>query len=230
MEHRRRGIVEQQERIAGAERSQTALLRKRDELEAELQRIEPTIGALEAELAKAQATYDETRQAMAAKRIDASAEDGGVEGTLKRGKGPVFRQRMAELEELQRKLNITDEPRYREAQQRRDRASARIVSLKREIATINGEVAKYKGETQTAAAAHQGGGRQRPGGGRQPRSIRRACCRPSSARAPPSASSPTPRSSPPCSRNAARLLNACPPRPAVKDACARHRLRSQAGG
>jgi hypothetical protein len=151
MEDRRRGIVEQQERIAGAERGQTALLRKRDELEAELQRIEPTIGNLEAELAKAQATYDETRQAIAAKRIDASAEDGGVEGTRKRGKGPMYRQRMEELEELRRKLNITDEPRLAEAQRLRDRASSRIVSLKREIATINGEVAKYKGESQTAA-------------------------------------------------------------------------------
>ncbi len=150
MEDRRRGIVEQQERIAGAERGQTALLRKRDELEAELQRIEPAIGALEAELAKAQATFNETRQAMAAKRIDASAEDGGVEGTLKRGKGPIYRQRMAEVGDLQRKLTITDEARLKEAQRQRDQASARIVSLKREIATINGEVAKYKGETQTA--------------------------------------------------------------------------------
>jgi hypothetical protein len=150
MEDRRSGIVEQQERIAGAERNQTALLRKRDEAEAELQRIEPTIGALEAELAKTQATYSETRQAIAARRIDASAEDGGVEGTLKRGRGPVYRQRMAEVDELQRKLAITDEPRLKEAQKLRDRASARIVSLKREIATINGEVAKYKGETHTA--------------------------------------------------------------------------------
>jgi hypothetical protein len=150
MEDRRSGIIEQQERIAGAERGQTALLRKRDELEAELQRIEPGVGALEAELAKAQATYNETKQSMAAKRIDASAEDGGVEGTLKRGKGPVYRQRMAEVEDLQRKLTITDEPRLKDAQKRRDQASARIVSLRREIATINGDVAKYKGEAQTA--------------------------------------------------------------------------------
>jgi hypothetical protein len=150
MEERRRGIVEQQERIAGAERGQSALLRKRDELEAELLRIEPTIGALEADLAKAQTTFDETRQAIAAKRIAASAEDGGVEGTLKRGKGPIYRQRMTELGDLQRKLAITDEPRLKEAQRQRDRASARIVGLKREIATINGEIAKYKGETQTA--------------------------------------------------------------------------------
>ncbi|MBX9590368.1 MAG: hypothetical protein K2X43_13760 [Hyphomonadaceae bacterium] len=150
MEERRRGIAEQQERVFGAERSQTALLRKRDELEAELQRIEPGIGAFEADLAKAQGIHNETRQAIAAKRIEANAEDGGVEGTLKRGKGPIYRQRMAEVEELQRKLSITDEPRLREAQRQRDQVSARIVSLKREITTINGEVAKYKGEKQTA--------------------------------------------------------------------------------
>jgi hypothetical protein len=186
----------------------TALFHKRDELEAELQRIEPSIGALKAELTGAQATCNETRQAarscatsrgrwraisaiglqrhandldearavgipetccttssrstavttssrstavkascrrgeihgghqivpaIAAKRIDASAEDGGVEGTLKRGKGPIYRQRMAELDDLQRKLKITDEPRLKEAQRQRDMASARIVSLKREI-------------------------------------------------------------------------------------------------
>ena len=166
MEDRRRGIAEQQERISGAERNQTALLRRRDELEAELQRIEPGIGALEAELAKAQGTYNATRQAIAAKRIEANAEDGGVEGTLKRGKGPIFRQRMAEADELQRKLSITDDPRLREAQRQRDQASARIVSLKREIATINGDVAKYKGENPDRGPAHQGGGEFRRRRGR----------------------------------------------------------------
>ena len=172
MEERQRGIGEQQERIAGAERSQTALLRKRDELEAELQRIEPSIGALEAELARAQASFDATRQAIAAKSIDASAEDGGVEGTLKPGKGPVWRQRMTEIDELQRKLAIVEEPRLKEAQRRRDASSARIVSLKRELATIVGEVAKYKGQIATAehrVKAAQGeavaaqGGRADPG-------------------------------------------------------------------
>ena len=172
MEERQRGIGEQQERIAGAERSQTALLRKRDELEAELQRIEPSIGALEAELARAQASFDATRQAIAAKSIDASAEDGGVEGTLKPGKGPVWRQRMTEIDELQRRLAIVEEPRLKEAQRRRDASSARIVSLKRELATIVGEVAKYKGQIATAehrVKAAQGeavaaqGGRADPG-------------------------------------------------------------------
>ncbi len=150
MEERQRSIGEQQERIAGAERSQTALLRKRDELEAELQRIEPAMGALEAELAKAQASYEATRQAIAAKHIDASAEDGGVEGTLKPGKGPAWRQRMGELDDLERRLAIVEVPRVKDAQRRRDASSARIVSLKREIATVVGEIAKYKGQIATA--------------------------------------------------------------------------------
>lgn len=150
LEERQRGIGEQQERIAAAERSRTALLRKRDELEAELQRLEASVGALEAELAKAQAAHDESRQAMAAKEIEASAEDGGVEGTLKRGRGPIWRQRMAELEALRRKLDIADTPRLHEAQRRRNAASARIVSLKREIATIIGHAAKHSGAIATA--------------------------------------------------------------------------------
>jgi predicted nucleic acid-binding Zn-ribbon protein len=153
LEERQRGIGELQERIATAERSQSALLRKRDELEAELLRLETSIGALEAELAKAQATCDETRQAIAAKEIEASAEDGGVEGSQKRGKGPVWRQRTAEVAELKRKLKIADEPRLVQAQRQRDAASARIVSLKREMATVVAEVAKYKGAI--SAAGHR---------------------------------------------------------------------------
>ena len=153
VEELQRGIGEQQERVAGAERSQAALLRRRDELEAELQRLEQSMGALEAELAKAQTSYDATRQAIAAKRIDASAEDGGIEGTLKPGKGPAWRQRLGELEELQRRLAVVEEPRLKEAQRERDIASARIVGLRREAATVASEVAKYKG--QIAAAEHR---------------------------------------------------------------------------
>ena len=172
VEERQRSIGEQQERIAGAQRSQTALLRKRDELEAELQRIEPSMGALEAELAKAEASYEATRRAIAAKHIDASAEDGGVEGTLKPGKGPAWRRRMGELDELQRRLAIVEGPRVKDAQHRRDTSSARIVSLKREIATVVGEIAKYKAQIATAEHRIKGvqteagaawGGRMDPG-------------------------------------------------------------------
>ena len=217
----RRGIIEQQERIAGAERGQTSLAEaSRDELEAELQRLEPGVGALEAEMAKAQATYNETKQAIAAKRIDASAEDGGVEGTMKRGQGPVYRQRMAELDDLQRKLTITDEPRFKDAQKQRDRASARIVSLRREIATINGEVAKYKGEALDGDAAHQDSRERATRMPRAPRSIPPASCRRSSGRVPHSVSSPTLERLAAVQTQCGNLVNAMTSTPPPRTRCA----------
>ena len=166
MEERRRGIAEQQERISGAERNQTALLRRRDELEAELQRIEPGIGAFEAELAKAQGTYNATKQAIAAKRIEANAEDGGVEGTLKRGRGPVFRQRTAEAEELQRKL--VD---HRRAAPERGAAPARpgIRPHRQPQARDRHHQRRCRqvqGRDPDRGAAHQGGGKLRGRRGR----------------------------------------------------------------
>ncbi|HEX6000141.1 MAG TPA: hypothetical protein VFZ16_12225 [Hyphomicrobiaceae bacterium] len=151
LEAQQRSIGEQRERIAGAERSESALLARRDGLESELRRLETSMGTLESELANAQAAYDAARRSIAAKEIEAAAEGGGVEGSGKPGKGPIWRQRMAEVSDLQRKLQIADEPRLTAAQRQRDAASARIVGLKREIATIIAEAAKYKGVIRAAA-------------------------------------------------------------------------------
>ena len=51
---------------------------------------------------------------------------------------------------LERKLSLADAPRLKAAQGQRDLASARIVGLKRELATLAGEVAKYAGAIRTA--------------------------------------------------------------------------------
>ena len=77
------------------------------------------------------------------------AEDKGVEGTLKEGKGPVYRQRMDELGKLQASYKIKEE-RVKDAKKRLDAAETRIAQIKRELATIDGELAKYKGEAETA--------------------------------------------------------------------------------
>jgi hypothetical protein len=150
MEGRRRAIAEQTERIAGSERGQTGLLRKRDEIEVEKTRLEQQLPSLQSALDKAQADLADVQGKIAAKKIEANAESGGVEGTGKVGRGPMYRQRMDELDLLQRTLATATEPRFKDAQKARDQASARLVSINRELATINGEVAKYKGEQQTA--------------------------------------------------------------------------------
>ncbi len=84
-----------------------------------------------------------------AKRVEAMAESKGVEGTLKEGRGPVYRQIMGDLGKLQAAFKIQDD-RVKDAKKRLDTAETRISQIKRELATIDGELAKYKGEEETA--------------------------------------------------------------------------------
>ena len=77
------------------------------------------------------------------------AESKGVEGTLKEGRGPVYRQIMGDLGKMQAAFKIQDD-RVKDAKKRLDTAEARISQIKRELATIDGELAKYKGEEETA--------------------------------------------------------------------------------
>ena len=53
--------------------------------------------------------------------VEAMAEDKGVEGTLKEGKGPIYRQRMDELEKMQGAYKIQDD-RVKDAKKRLDTA------------------------------------------------------------------------------------------------------------
>ncbi len=77
------------------------------------------------------------------------AEGQGVEGTLKEGRGPVYRQRMGDLSKMQAAYKIQDD-RVKDAKKRLDTAETRISQIKRELASIDGELAKYKGEEETA--------------------------------------------------------------------------------
>jgi DNA repair exonuclease SbcCD ATPase subunit len=77
------------------------------------------------------------------------AEDRGVEGTLKQGRGPVYRQRMTELETLQDQSKIKTE-RTKDAQKRLATVETRIAQIERELSTVDGDLAKLKGEADTA--------------------------------------------------------------------------------
>lgn len=82
------------------------------------------------------------------------AEDRGVEGTGKVGKGQVYRQRMGELGRLLDETKIREE-RTRDAQRRLNAVESRISQVERELTGIDGEIAKMKGEAQTAEARIQ---------------------------------------------------------------------------
>jgi hypothetical protein len=84
-----------------------------------------------------------------AKRVEALAEDRGVEGTLKQGRGPMYRQRMGELGVLRDHLEIMQE-RANNAKKRLNAAETRIAQIERELASVDGDLAKLKAEAETA--------------------------------------------------------------------------------
>ena len=84
-----------------------------------------------------------------AKRVEALAEDRGVEGTGREGRGPVYRQRMSELNLMQGAYKIAEE-RMKDAQKRLTAVETRMAAIDRELANIDGDLAKLKGEAETA--------------------------------------------------------------------------------
>ena len=149
MEERRRGIATQQERMTTAQSSQVALQSKKTSLTEELGRIRSERPGLAAEFAQHKGELDAKEKEIDAKRVEAMAEDRGVEGTGKQGRGPVYRERMAELAKLRDEHKIREE-RTRDAQRRLQTVESRITQVERELTTIDGDLAKLKGEADTA--------------------------------------------------------------------------------
>jgi hypothetical protein len=149
MEERRRAIAQQQERIATSQSSQAGLAVKKTSLVEELSRLKAERPGLAAEYNEHKGELDAKSKEIDAKRVEGLAEDRGVEGTMKVGKGPVYRQRMAELATLQDQYKIKQE-RTRDAQKRLVSVETRIAQIERELSTIDGDLAKLKGEADTA--------------------------------------------------------------------------------
>ncbi len=105
--------------------------------------------ALAAEYATKKSEFDTKLKDVDAKRVEALAEDKGVEGTGKEGRGPIYRQRMSELNLLQSAAKIADE-RMKDAQKRLSAVETRLSAIDRELATLDGDLAKFKGEAETA--------------------------------------------------------------------------------
>src|SRR6185503_1902733 len=109
MEERRRAIAQQQERIATSQSGQAGLAVKKISLVEELSRLKAERPGLAAEYNEHKSDLDGKAKEIDSKRVEGLAEDRGVEGTLKQGKGPVYRQRQAELATLQDQFKIKQE-------------------------------------------------------------------------------------------------------------------------
>jgi len=149
LEERRRAISQQQERIATSQSGQAGMAIKKASLTDELSRLKAERPGLAAEYNQHKAELDTKAREIDAKRVEAMAEDRGVEGTLKQGKGPVYRQRMAELETLRDQYKIKEE-RTSNAHKRLVAAETRIAQIERELSILGGDLAKLKVEAETA--------------------------------------------------------------------------------
>jgi hypothetical protein len=161
LEQRRKAIAEQQERKATAQSGQAGLLTRKTALTEELARARGERPRLAAEYAQHKSELDAKAREVDEKRVEALAEERGVEGTGKQGRGPVYRQRMAELQRLQDEYGIKEE-RTKDAEKRLRDVEARIAQLERELATIDGDLAKLASEMEAAdqliRAAQETGG------------------------------------------------------------------------
>jgi len=149
MEERRRAINQQQERISSAQGGQAGLAHKKVSLTEELSRLRAERPALAAEYAQQRSDLDSKAREIDAKRIESMAEDRGVEGSMKHGKGPIYRQRLSELALLNDQYKIKEE-RSKDAYKRLNAVDTRVAQIERELPGIDADLAKLKGEAQTA--------------------------------------------------------------------------------
>ena len=149
MELRRRGIATQQERIATAQSGKAGLAARKTSLTDELARIKGERPGLAADYNQHKTELDAKSREIDAKRVEAMAEERGVEGTGKVGRGAMYRQRDAELAKLRDEYKIKEE-RTKDALKRLTAVETRIAQIERELSTLDGDLAKLTGETQTA--------------------------------------------------------------------------------
>ncbi|MGD9804441.1 MAG: hypothetical protein AB7E81_18195 [Hyphomicrobiaceae bacterium] len=150
MEAHKSAVAAQQERMATARSGQAGLASRKVVLTDELSRLKSERPALAGDLAEKKSELDSRARGVDAKRVEMMAEERGAEGTLKVGKGPIFRQRRGELQQLQDAHKI-QEQRVRDAQKRLEVIDTRVAQIQREVAALDGDLAKLKGEADTAA-------------------------------------------------------------------------------
>jgi hypothetical protein len=149
IEEHRRAVKEQQERISSAQAGQAGLANRKTSLTDEKSTLAAQRPELAADYATKKSDYDAKLKDVDAKRVEALAEDKGVEGSGKVGRGPLYRQRMGELAQLQAAVQISQE-RMKDAQKRLTMVESRLSAIDTELATLDGDLAKYKGEAETA--------------------------------------------------------------------------------
>lgn len=149
MEGRRRAIAEQQERRASAESQQAGLQARNIQLNEELSQIQAERPSVMTAAIELQQVVSEVERRLDEQRAKVMAEEKGVEGSGKVGRGQMWRAEKAALDRVTAELQVANE-RLRTPQSRVRDIDKRIATIKAELSQIEGNLAQLKGEASTA--------------------------------------------------------------------------------
>ncbi len=158
MEARRKSIALQQERIATAESSSAGLNTKKIRLSEELSRLKAERPEAAGQVLQQKEVVSGIEKRLDEQRALTLAEERGVEGSGKVGRGKFWRESKAQEQRIASELEVARK-RLSSPQSRLRSIDKRVADIKVELAQIDGELAKATGEAQTAqqriAAAEQ---------------------------------------------------------------------------
>lgn len=149
LRERQSRIAALQERRANAEGSQASLNARKTRLNAELERstadrpeAAARVNEFKGVVAEIERRVDEAKAAML-------AEERGVEGSGKAGRGPLWREARANVTRVQAELEVAQR-RLRGHMERLERIDSTISRGKEALAQIDSDLAQLKGEVSTA--------------------------------------------------------------------------------
>ncbi len=149
MEERRQMVSEQQERMASAQSGQAGLQARKIQMTEELSRLAGDRPQLAVAVQQQQQVVLEIERSLDEKRALTLAEEKGVEGSGKVGRGQFWRAAKAEEAKVRAQLQVAKE-RLASPQKRLANLDKRSATIKAELAQIDGEIAKLEGEALTA--------------------------------------------------------------------------------
>ena len=149
LEDQRGRIAKLEEQRATATGGQAGLQTKKLQLTEELSRLQAERPSAIAEASAQKAIVSEIEKRVDEQRTKVMAEEKGVEGSGKVGRGQFWRAAKADEEKVRAELQIANE-RLRGPQVRIDTIDKRLGQIKGELAQIDGDLAKLRGEAETA--------------------------------------------------------------------------------
>ncbi len=149
MEERREAIAEQQQRRATAERGQVGLKAKKVHLTEELSRLQANRPAALTAVEDQTGVLSDLQKALDEQRVKTLAEERGVEGSGKQGRGQFYRASRAEESRIRNQIEVARK-RLKAPQDQLKKIDSRLGAIKAELVQIGADIAALSGESLTA--------------------------------------------------------------------------------